>query len=77
MPEDCGIIFLFRDDCTGLRGAVQIISMTVQCCIAGRFLRCFRNNHYMRAYNYSASHYIMPLMGSAASSSFRLSLISS
>ena len=25
MPEDCGIIFLLRDDCTGLRGAVQII----------------------------------------------------
>ena len=25
MPEDCGIIFLLRDDHTGLRGAVQII----------------------------------------------------
>ena len=37
--KDCGIIFLLRDDHTGLRGAVQIIERPFGVGSAGRLLR--------------------------------------
>lgn len=39
MPEDCGIIFLLRDDHTDLRGSVQIIERPFGVGSAGRLLR--------------------------------------